>query len=344
MSGAAGWSSQPAGPIRYEAGRTPTGWSAEDHESAALHTEERVMSNFTAADVKKLRDLTGAGMMDCKKALTEAEGDFDKAVEVLRVKGVKDVGKRAGRTAANGLVAHSGKALLELNCETDFVAKNADFIAFAQLLVEHGAQAGVADAEALLSSTLPDGRTVADAVQEQSAKIGEKLVLNRFAAVDGTAAVYLHRKAQDLPPQVGVLVEYTGKADEAGDADARAVAMQIAAMRPKYLTRDEVPAETVASERRIAEQTAREEEAGGRPAEDHRGSGQRVLQGLRPDRAGLGRRQQEVGQAGAGRGRHRGDPVRPVRGRPGLSRRHGPGSPRPGPAAESTRTGGRRCT
>ncbi|MEE6306764.1 translation elongation factor Ts [Plantactinospora veratri] len=217
------------------------------------------MSNFTAADVKKLRDLTGAGMMDCKKALTEAEGDFDKAVEVLRVKGVKDVGKRAGRTAANGLVAHSGKALLELNCETDFVAKNADFIAFAQLLVEHGAQAGVADAEALLSSTLPDGRTVADAVQEQSAKIGEKLVLNRFAAVDGTAAVYLHRKAQDLPPQVGVLVEYTGKADEAGDADARAVAMQIAAMRPKYLTRDEVPAETVASERRIAEQTAREE-------------------------------------------------------------------------------------
>ncbi|MDW5324008.1 translation elongation factor Ts [Plantactinospora sp. KLBMP9567] len=217
------------------------------------------MSNFTAADVKKLRDLTGAGMMDCKKALTEAEGDFDKAVEVLRVKGVKDVGKRAGRTAANGLVAHSGKALLELNCETDFVAKNADFIAFAQLLVEHGAQAGVADAEALLGSTLPDGRTVASAVQEQSAKIGEKLVLNRFAAVDGTVAVYLHRKAQDLPPQVGVLVEYAGKADEAADADARGVAMQIAAMRPKYLTRDEVPAETVASERRIAEQTAREE-------------------------------------------------------------------------------------
>ncbi|MFC6017390.1 translation elongation factor Ts [Plantactinospora solaniradicis] len=217
------------------------------------------MSNFTAADVKKLRDLTGAGMMDCKKALTEAEGDFDKAVEFLRVKGVKDVGKRAGRTAANGLVAHSGKALLELNCETDFVAKNADFIAFAQLLVEHGAQAGVTDAEGLLGTTLADGRTVADAVQEQSAKIGEKLVLNRFAALDGPVAVYLHRKAQDLPPQVGVMVEYTGKSDEAGDADARGVAMQIAAMRPKYVNRDEVPAETVASERRIAEQTAREE-------------------------------------------------------------------------------------
>ncbi|MBF9129881.1 elongation factor Ts [Plantactinospora sp. S1510] len=217
------------------------------------------MSNFTAADVKKLRDLTGAGMMDCKKALTEAEGDFDKAVEFLRVKGVKDVGKRAGRTAANGLVAHSGKALLELNCETDFVAKNADFIAFAQVLVEHGAQSGATDAEGLLGTTLADGRTVADAVQEQSAKIGEKLVLNRFAALDGPVAVYLHRKAQDLPPQVGVMVEYTGKSDEAGDADARGVAMQIAAMRPKYVNRDEVPAETVASERRIAEQTAREE-------------------------------------------------------------------------------------
>ncbi|BCJ66984.1 translation elongation factor Ts [Polymorphospora rubra] len=217
------------------------------------------MSNFTAADVKKLRDLTGAGMMDCKKALTETEGDFDKAVEILRIKGAKDVDKRAGRTAANGLVAHSGKALLELNCETDFVAKNADFIALAQQLVEHGEQAGVADAGALLASTLSDGRTVADTVLEQSAKIGEKLVLNRFAKVDGTVAVYLHRKAQDLPPQVGVIVEYAGKSDEAADADARGVAMQIAAMRPKFLTRDEVPAETVESERRIAEQSAREE-------------------------------------------------------------------------------------
>ena len=139
------------------------------------------MSNFTAADVKRLRDLTGAGMMDCKKALTEAEGDFDKAVEILRIKGAKDVGKRAGRTAANGLVAHSGKALLELNCETDFVA-------LAQRLVEHGAQAGVTDAEGLLASTLEDGRTVADTVQEQSAKIGEKLVVNRFAKLDGTVA------------------------------------------------------------------------------------------------------------------------------------------------------------
>ncbi|WP_422738785.1 translation elongation factor Ts [Micromonospora sp. WMMD729] len=216
------------------------------------------MSQITAADVKKLRDLTGAGMMDSKKALTEAEGDFDKAVEILRVKGAKDVGKRAGRTAANGLVAHSGKALLELNCETDFVAKTESFIALAQQLVEHGERSGVSNAEELLATEL-DGKVVADLIQEQSAKIGEKLVLNRFAKVDGTTAVYLHRKAQDLPPAVGVLVSYTGKSDEAGDADARGVAMQIAAMRPKYLTRDEVPADVVESERRIAEQTAREE-------------------------------------------------------------------------------------
>ena len=219
------------------------------------------MADFTAADVKKLRDLTGAGMMDSKKALTESDGDFDKAVEILRIKGAKDVGKRAGRTAANGLVAHSGKALLELNCETDFVAKNADFVALAQQLVDHAATAGVTDVEALLASKLADGRTVADTVQEASAKIGEKLVLNRFAVLDGdgSVAVYLHRKSQDLPPAVGVLVQYSGKSDEAADADARGVAMQIAAMRPKYLTRDEVPADIVESERRIAEQTAREE-------------------------------------------------------------------------------------
>ncbi|PWU44532.1 elongation factor Ts [Micromonospora globispora] len=216
------------------------------------------MSTFTAADVKKLRDLTGAGMMDSKKALTEAEGDFDKAIEILRVKGAKDVGKRAGRTAANGLIAHSGKSLLELNCETDFVAKNDAFIALAQQLVEHGERSGVSTAEELLASTI-DGKPVADLIQEQSAKIGEKLVLNRFAKLEGNTAVYLHRKSQDLPPAVGVLVEYAGKSDEAGDADARAVAMQVAAMRPKYLTRDEVPAEVVESERRIAEQTAREE-------------------------------------------------------------------------------------
>lgn len=220
------------------------------------------MSNFTAADVKRLRDLTAAGMMDCKKALEESDGDFDKAVELLRVKGAKDVAKRAGRTAANGLVAHSGNALLELNCETDFVAKNDAFIALADQLVKHIEANKPADVEALLGTTL-DGKTVADLIQDQSATIGEKLVINRFAVLDGNLAVYMHRKSPDLPAQVGVMVAFSGKTDEAGEADARSVAMQIAAMRPKYLTREEVPAEVVESERRIAEQTAIEE---GKPA------------------------------------------------------------------------------
>jgi elongation factor Ts len=217
------------------------------------------MSNFTAADVKRLRDLTGAGMMDSKKALTEAEGDFDKAVEILRIKGAKDVGKRAGRTAANGLVAHAGSALLELNCETDFVAKNADFIALAQKLVEHVDATRPADVAALSASTLADGRSVAETVDAESARIGEKIVINRIGVLDGQVAVYMHRKDPQLPPQVGVAVEFTGKSDEAATADARGVAMQIAAMRPKWLTRDDVPTEVVESERRIAEQTAREE-------------------------------------------------------------------------------------
>jgi len=217
------------------------------------------MANYTAADVKKLRDLTGAGMMDCKKALDEADGDFDKAVEFLRIKGAKDVGKRAGRTAANGIVSHYGNALLELNCETDFVAKTPDFVALGDQLVKLGADNNLADAAALSAATLPDGKSVADTIQEYSAKIGEKIVLNRFVILDGTVAVYLHRKAQDLPPQVGVLVQYSGKSDEAADDDARGIGMQIAAMRPKYLVREEVPAEVVETERRVAEETAKEE-------------------------------------------------------------------------------------
>jgi elongation factor Ts len=217
------------------------------------------MANITAADVKRLRELTGSGMLDCKKALEEADGDFDKAVELLRIKGAKDVGKRAGRTTANGLVAHSGRALLELNCETDFVAKSGDFIELGQTLVEFVDANRPADVPALLAATLPDGRTVADAVEGVSAKIGEKLLVNRFAALDGTVAIYMHRKSPDLPPQVGVAVEYTGGSDEAAESDARGIAMQIAAMRPKYLSRDEVPEDVVATERRIAEETAREE-------------------------------------------------------------------------------------
>jgi elongation factor Ts len=218
------------------------------------------MPNFTAADIKRLRDATGAGMMDAKKALVETDGDFDQAVEVLRIKGAAKVAKRgAERTASNGLVAAEGGALIELACETDFVAKNADFQRLAADVVGVAAADRLGDVEALRAATLADGRTVAQAIDAASAVIGEKLELRQAAYYDGTVATYLHRRASDLPAQVGVMVEYSGDGSEVAAEVARAAAMQVAAMRPRYATRDEVPAETVENERRIAEATAREE-------------------------------------------------------------------------------------
>jgi elongation factor Ts len=211
--------------------------------------------NFSAADVKKLRELTGAGMMDCKKALEEADGDFDKAVEILRVKGAAKAAKRgAEREAKAGLVANSGAALVELNCETDFVAKNDDFIAAAQQIADAAATARPADTDALRGVEV-GGTTVGQLVEDLAVKIGEKIELGRVAVFDEPVVAYLHRRASDLPPAVGVLVEYTGDDAEA----ARGVAMQVAAMRPAYVSRDEVPADVVAKERQIAEATAREE-------------------------------------------------------------------------------------
>jgi elongation factor Ts len=212
------------------------------------------MANYTAADVKRLRDLTGSGMMDCKNALEESGGDYDKAVELLRIKGAKDVGKRAERATANGLVTASDGVMIELNCETDFVAKNDEFIALAEKIVGVARDARPADANALLEVQL-EGRTVSDAIFELAAKIGEKLELRRAVSMDGKVATYLHRRSADLPPQVGVLVQYTGDDEEA----ARGAGMQVAALKARYLTRDEVPEDTVANERRIAEQSAREE-------------------------------------------------------------------------------------
>ena len=208
----------------------------------------------TAADIKKLREATGAGMTDCKKALVDADGDYDKAVEFLRVKGAKDVGKRLERSTTNGIVVSRDGALLELDCETDFVAKNADFIALADRLLTIGLTNEVADADSLLGSDA-DGQTVAALVEGESARIGEKLVLSRFAIFEGTTATYLHKRATDLPPAIGVAVQYSGGTEEA----ARSLAMHIAAARPRYLTREEVPAESVETERRVAEQTAKEE-------------------------------------------------------------------------------------
>jgi len=211
---------------------------------------------ITAADVKKLRDATGAGMMDAKKALTEADGDFDKAVEILRITGAAKAAKRgAERDASSGLVAMHGSAIVELNSETDFVAKNDQFIALAEQLASLADSVKAASAEALAAATLPDGQTVAEAVASLAAVIGEKIELGRVAAFAGETTTYLHRRASDLPPAIGVLVEFTGADVEA----ARGAAKQIAAMRPRFLTRDEVPADLVAKEREIAEATAREE-------------------------------------------------------------------------------------
>jgi elongation factor Ts len=215
------------------------------------------MANYTAADVKRLRELTGAGMLDCKNALVETDGDFDKAVEALRIKGAKDVGKRAERATAEGLVAAQGGALIELNSETDFVAKNAEFQALADVVVAAAAKSKAADVDALKAASAGD-KTVEQAVAELSAKIGEKLELRRVAFFDGTVETYLHKRAADLPPAVGVLVEYKGSSGS-GSAAAHAVALQIAALKARYLSRDDVPAEVVASERRIAEETAKEE-------------------------------------------------------------------------------------
>lgn len=215
------------------------------------------MANYTAADVKRLRELTGSGMMDCKNALAETDGDFDKAVEILRIKGAKDVGKRAERTTAEGLVTAKGGVMLEINSETDFVAKNAEFQALAEQIVAAAATAKPADLDALKALDL-GGQTADEAVQALAAKIGEKLELRRVVSFDGPVATYLHKRASDLPPAVGVLIEYQGEGDAAAEA-ARAAAMQVAALKAKYVTRDEVPAEIVENERRIAEQTAREE-------------------------------------------------------------------------------------
>ena len=218
------------------------------------------MANITAADVKALRDRTGAGMMDSKKALEEAEGDVDRAIEILRVKGAAKAAKRdAGRTTSAGLVAARVEGgvgtLVEINSETDFVAKSEPFIKLADRVLEQAVKVGATDTRALLDSEVEPGRTVRELLTEANAAIGEKIEVRRVARLEAPhVASYLHRTSPDLPPQIGVLVATDGVGDVAKD-----VAMHIAAMAPVYLTRDEVPADVVASERRIAEETAREE-------------------------------------------------------------------------------------
>jgi elongation factor Ts len=219
------------------------------------------MANFTAADVKRLREQTGAGMMDCKNALDESDGDIEAAIELLRLKGAKDVNKRAARTAANGLVAAeldgtAAGVLVELNCETDFVAKTDLFQQTAKQIADAAISAKAADRLTLLSTEARPGVTVEQLIDEASASLKEKLELGRFARFEGGyVASYLHRSDAALPPTLGVLIQL----DQDNAEVAKDLAQQVAAMRPLYTTRDDVPADVVEKERRIAEQITRDE-------------------------------------------------------------------------------------
>ena len=219
------------------------------------------MANFSVADVKRLRDLSGAGMMDCKNALTEADGNIEEAIELLRKKGIKDAGKRADRTAANGLViaeleGTSAGVLIELNCETDFVAKNEGFQELAAKIAKAAIASKPGDRLGLLTTVTESGKTVEQLIEDASASIKEKLELGRYALLAGEyVATYLHKSDRDLPPTIGVLVLLDGANEEVG----KDIAQQIAAAGAQYVTRDEVPADIVEKERRIAEEITREE-------------------------------------------------------------------------------------
>ncbi|MFJ4219073.1 translation elongation factor Ts [Curtobacterium luteum] len=217
------------------------------------------MANFTAADVKKLRDDLGAGMMDAKNALVEADGDYDKAVELLRIKGAKAVAKRDDRATSEGIVvasaANGAATVVELASETDFVAKNERFVALGDKVLAAVAAAAATDVASANAAEV-DGKTVLDVVNEAAAQLGEKIEIRTVRRVEGSAfEIYLHKTSQDLPPQIAVVVAYEG--DNA--AEARSIAQHIAFANPTFLTRDEIPAEDIEKERATVEAITREE-------------------------------------------------------------------------------------
>jgi elongation factor Ts len=222
------------------------------------------MANYTTADIKALRDRTGAGMMDVKKALDEAEGDAAKAIEILRIKGLKGIAKREGRATSDGLVAidvAAGPAgqtgtMVEVNSETDFVAKAPVFIEMANRVLAQAAAQRTQDVETLLASDVGTGEPLSAVVDQVQATVGERIQVRRIAIVEGeVVTAYLHKTNKDLPPQVGVLVA----TDKAGEAVAKDIAMHIAAYSPEYVLREDVPSAKVADERRVAGEIARAE-------------------------------------------------------------------------------------
>ncbi len=217
------------------------------------------MANFSIEAVKTLRERLGAGMVDSKNALIEADGDIEKAIEILRLKGMKGVAKREGRATSEGLVAAaengSSATLIELACETDFVAKNEKFIALAETVLAAIVAAGARTVEAALAAPAGE-KSVADVITDEAAILGEKLELSRVAVVDGDAfAIYLHKTSKDLPPQVGVIVGYSGEDAET----ALSIAQHISFADPLYLSREEVPAADVDKERELVTEIAKNE-------------------------------------------------------------------------------------
>jgi elongation factor Ts len=217
------------------------------------------MANFSLEDVKTLRERLGTGMVDTKNALVEAEGDIEKAVEILRLKGAKGNAKRADRSTSEGLVAVVESAtavtMFELACETDFVAKNEKFVALADSISQALADSGAETVDAALATKAGSG-IVASLIEDQAATLGEKVELRRIVRLSADHyAVYLHRTSKDLPPQIGVVVAYSGDDAET----ARSIAQHISFADPQYLSRDDVPPAEVENERRIVEQISREE-------------------------------------------------------------------------------------
>ena len=216
------------------------------------------MAQITAALVKELRERTGAGMMDCKKALAACEGDMDKAIDFLREKGLAAAAKKAGRIAAEGVVGSfvcsecGAGAVVEVNCETDFVAKTDNFKALVASIAKHIVKTNPADLDALLASEM-DGKTVNDVVTEAIAKIGEKITVRRFARYankDGVVAAYIH-----MGGKIGVLVNMNGGNLELG----KDVAMQVAAANPSYLDRKQVPTAELDHEKEVLAEKAKNE-------------------------------------------------------------------------------------
>ncbi|MGM1016489.1 MAG: translation elongation factor Ts [Actinomycetota bacterium] len=217
------------------------------------------MANFTIADIKALREQLGTGMVDTKKALEEADGDVEKAVEILRLKGAKGNAKRADRSTSEGLVVareqDGAVTLVELACETDFVAKNDRFIALADKVADALAAVKANSVDDALAASAGD-QTVGQLISDEAAIIGEKVELRRVRTVTGDGVqVYLHRTSKDLPPQIGVVVAYSGDDAET----ARSIAQHISFANPSYLSREDVPAADVEKEREIVTEISRNE-------------------------------------------------------------------------------------